>query len=190
MATTRRKTMKNALFGSLLIAALALPAVASAPDSGLKVGEITNAFEPHHVSGPDKGTDTCPVCKYGNRPAVQVWVNGDEPENVVAIANELDKKMAASKAEFRAFVVYLTHCNKCVEMTDTLAKKVKGNHVAMTHLPITSEAVKDYKVNTASDVKNTVFVYKNRKVTAKFVNFKADAAGLKALNSAIAKIDN
>jgi len=182
--------MKKARFGTFLVAALALPAFANAPDSGLKVGDLTSAFEPHHVSGPDKGTDTCPVCKYGNRPAVQVWVNGDEPENVIAIANDLDKKMATSNAEFRAFVVYLTHCEKCVEMTSTLASKVKGSKVAMTHLPINSESVKDYKVNTSTDVKNTVFVYKNRKVVAKFVNLKGDAAGLKSLNAAITKIDN
>lgn len=182
--------MKTARFGTILVAALALPVLANAPDSGLKVGELTSAFEPHHVSGPDKGTDTCPVCKYGDRPAVQVWVNGDEPENVVAIAKDLDNKMASSKAEFRAFVVYLTHCAKCVEMTGTLANKVKGANVAMTHLPIDSESVKDYKVNTSTDVKNTVFVYKNRRVVAKFVNLKGDAAGLKSLSAAIAKIDN
>ncbi|MBX3114585.1 MAG: hypothetical protein KF824_04815 [Fimbriimonadaceae bacterium] len=182
--------MKKALIGIAAIAALALPVFASAPDSGLKVGEMTSAFEPHHVSGPDKGTDTCPVCKYGNRPAVQVWVNGDAPENVVAIANDLDKKMASSKAEFRAFVVYLTHCEKCVEMSGTIAGKVKGEKVAVTNLPIDSPAVGDYKVNTDTAVKNTVFVYKNRKVVAKFVNLKGDEAGLKALNAAIAKVDN
>lgn len=39
------------------------------------------------------------------------------------------------------------------------------------------EAVTSYKINF---VKNTVFVYKNWKVTHKMVNLKADASGLAA----------
>ncbi|MCS7264915.1 MAG: hypothetical protein NZ805_08800 [Armatimonadetes bacterium] len=31
------------------------------PDTGLKVGDIVPAYNPIHVAGPDKGTDTCPV---------------------------------------------------------------------------------------------------------------------------------
>lgn len=52
-----------------LVAALALlafpllacdePAVIDG-ESGLGVGEKVTPFHPYHVSGPDKGTDTCP----------------------------------------------------------------------------------------------------------------------------------
>jgi hypothetical protein len=31
------------------------------PDTGLKVGDIVPAYNPIHVAGPDKGTNTCPV---------------------------------------------------------------------------------------------------------------------------------
>ncbi len=31
------------------------------PDTGLKVGDEVPAYNPIHVAGPDKGTDTCPV---------------------------------------------------------------------------------------------------------------------------------
>ncbi len=31
------------------------------PLSGLPIGARTEAHHPNHVSGPDKGTDTCPV---------------------------------------------------------------------------------------------------------------------------------
>ncbi|MCS7223706.1 MAG: hypothetical protein NZ959_03955 [Armatimonadetes bacterium] len=31
------------------------------PDTGLKVGDAVPAYNPIHVAGPDKGTDTCPV---------------------------------------------------------------------------------------------------------------------------------
>ncbi|MFA0730777.1 MAG: hypothetical protein LKKZDAJK_001731 [Candidatus Fervidibacter sp.] len=32
-----------------------------APDTGLKVGDSVPAYNPVHVAGPDKGTNTCPV---------------------------------------------------------------------------------------------------------------------------------
>lgn len=31
------------------------------PDTGLKVGDAVPAYNPIHVAGPDKGTNTCPV---------------------------------------------------------------------------------------------------------------------------------
>jgi len=31
------------------------------PDTGLKVGDGVPAYNPIHVAGPDKGTNTCPV---------------------------------------------------------------------------------------------------------------------------------
>lgn len=34
---------------------------AQAPNTGLKVGDGVPAYNPIHVAGPDKGTNTCPV---------------------------------------------------------------------------------------------------------------------------------
>ena len=49
-------------------------------------------------------------------------------------------------------------------------------------------SVKNYKVNTSAEIKNTVFVYKNWKVVDKFVNLKLDDKGSKDLNAAISGI--
>lgn len=183
--------MKRTLLGITALAAMAVPVFALAPaTSGLAVGESVTPFHPMHVSGPDAGTDTCPPCKYGNRPAVQVWANMDDAANLQAIAKNLSGKVASSKNELKAFVINLTHCDKCIDGTKSMAAKSKLDNIAFTYLPSDSEFVKNYKVNTESEVKNTVFVYKNKKVVAKFVNLKADEKGLKELNAAIAKIDN
>lgn len=182
--------MKKIALGILAASILAIPVVANrSVESGLNIGETLSAFHPTHIAGPDKGTDTCPPCKYGNRPAVQVWVNEDSPENVLAIANNLQTKVASSKSEFKAFIINVTCCEACTKNAEALAEKVKGNELGITVLDPTNEAVKLYKVNLDPQVKNTVFVYKNRKVVAKFINLKADKEGLSALNSAIAKID-
>ncbi|MGI8923843.1 MAG: hypothetical protein ACR2HJ_07360 [Fimbriimonadales bacterium] len=50
------------------------------------------------MSGPDKGTKNCPPCTYGNRPAVQVWVNGDDMKIVNSIAKLLHESVEANKA--------------------------------------------------------------------------------------------
>ncbi len=46
----------------LMLTGLALWAQQNqAPDTGLKVGDPVPAYNPIHVAGPDKGTNTCPV---------------------------------------------------------------------------------------------------------------------------------
>ncbi len=39
---------------------MALLAAAFGPNSGLEVGDGVTPFHPHHVTGPNKGTDACP----------------------------------------------------------------------------------------------------------------------------------
>jgi hypothetical protein len=174
------------------VVALMVPALARNVDSGLKVGQKVFAFHPKHVAGPHKGTDACPPCTFGNLPQVQVWVNGDDAENVGAIAKALQAAMDAHKdAKLKTFVIVLTDPAKSeatAKWIEGAAKKVGTPDVAMAYLPTNDEAVKNYQVNTARDVKNTIFVYRDRTVKSKFVNLKADAKGLSELKKAIAGI--
>ena len=45
----------------LLVLLVLLAGAAFADTSGLAVGDKTPAHYPHHVTGPDAGTDICPV---------------------------------------------------------------------------------------------------------------------------------
>jgi protocatechuate 3,4-dioxygenase beta subunit len=166
------------------IAAVAIPAIAFKLDSGLAVGESVTPFHPKHLSGPDKGTDTCPPCKYGSRPAVQIWANGETAENIAAFAKLLSAEVADSKADLKAFIINLAP-NESAEHSATKMATGAPANIGFAMLPSTDQAVKNYKVNTSNDVKNTVFVYRNKKVVAKFVNLKADKAGLGQLVAAI-----
>lgn len=178
------------LSASVLIAVVSVTAFAVAPgvDSGLKIGDFVSAFHPNHVSGPHKGTDTCPPCTYGKLPQVQVWVNGDDTKNVESIAQLLDKRVGAwDKSNLKAFVIFLTDgSNKAgmVKQIDSIASK-SGVKIPMAWIGKDDEAIELYAINTKPDVKNTVMVYKDMQVRAKFVNLKADEKGLKSLNSAI-----
>ena len=181
--------IKKLIGSALLVGAVVLPALAFVPDSGLKVGEMVTPFHPKHVSGPLKGTSDCPPCTYGNRPQVQVWVNGDDEKNITAIAKLLnDATKDMKKSELKTFVIFVTDDAKKAEaMLAQLAEKT-GHEVALAYLAKKNEAVSNYKVNLSPDIKNTVFVYKNRTVQAKYVNLKADEKGLAQLGASVKTI--
>lgn len=180
---------KKHMLAGVVFASLGVTALAAALNSGLGVGENVSPFEPTHVTGPDKGTNTCPVCKYGALPAVQVWVNGDNIKNIVPIAKALNAQVASTK--LKAFVVFLIDPKNADETAKTLAsvaEKNKLDKVALTYLDKNSRSVSTYKVNTSADVKNTVIVYKDRRVTQKFVNLTSNKDGLGDLQAAISHV--
>lgn len=168
--------------------ALVLPAWA-AIESGLKVGEPVTPFHPNHVSGPNKGTQACPPCTYGARPAIQAWINGDDMRNVETIASSLNKAVLTSKHELKAFLIVLTNSDAEIDAVKKMAIETKNSDIGIAYLSAKDHAVQDYKINLASEVKNTIFLYKDKRVVSKFVNFKADKKGLVELDTAIDKID-
>lgn len=159
--------------------------------SGIEKGGSLPAYHPKHLSGVDKNSDTCPVCKYPANPAVQVWINTDDMRNVEALLVDLEKTAKANAdKKLKVFAVFFNPNGKSEDafrkqLQDMVAKN-KIQHVAVTYLDgPKNSAVEKYQINTAADVKNTVFVYKARKVSEKFVNLTADSKGLQTLNGAI-----
>ncbi len=177
----------------LLIAAIATGALAFAiknVNSGLAVGEMVTPFHPKHIAGPDKGTDTCPPCKYGARPAVQAWVHPSEKADVVAaLAKTLSANVNAHKAaDLKGFMIMLTMCQACEGKASKFAEGSKIENLGIATLGVDNAALKAYKVNPSSDVKNTVIVYKDKKVAAKFVNLTDSKEDLAKLEAAIAGV--
>lgn len=180
---------KAAIVGivSLSVAVFALTgAIYGGPKSGLQPGEYAPAFDPHHMSGPDAGTDTCPVCKYGARPAVQVWLSPQSQGDAEKFAAAIDAALVAHKdKDMKGFVVMLTMCDNCVKGAEVVGKQTKTNNVAITRLSTKDQGVSGYKINLDKEVKNTVMVYKDRKISKTFVNLTPDKEGLAQLRAAI-----
>jgi protocatechuate 3,4-dioxygenase beta subunit len=177
--------IRETVIGALALASLAFPALAN---SGLGLGESVTPFHPTHITGPDKGTDTCPPCKYGAIPAVQVWVNGDSMENVSKIAGVLNKN-AVGNSKFKGFVIFVSKSkDTTAKLIQNVATKTGFNAIGMAVIDPGNEAIENYKINLDSEIKNTVFVYKNKKVMAKFVNLEASDKGLSELGDAIAGV--
>jgi protocatechuate 3,4-dioxygenase beta subunit len=185
--------MRNVTF--LALAALATIALAGAVRSGLQPGEMASAFDPHHVTGPEKGTDTCMVCKYPFNPAVVVWVTNDTNANLGPIAKRLESHIAKLNAsrgprdQFKAYFVFVEKSGKApTERLTSLASSNGLKNVSLTWVPSKEPAVKDYKIDLSPATKNTVLVYEKRKVTANFVNLTGDANALAKLDRAIAGV--
>lgn len=182
---------------TLIIAALAgclaVHALAKPPLSGLQKGESVTPFHPKHLAGPLAGTSSCFPCTFQNRPQVQAWITGDTPENVVALAQSLDKAMNTYKGkEFKALIVYVVEKGAEPKTGEAVKAYVKAKglkNVGISVLDRNSEFVNAYKIALNSDVKNTVLVYKDWKVTKNLVNVSnADArAELDAAIAAIAR---
>ena len=94
--------------------------------------------------------------------------------------------LANKERELKAFFIFVNDKGKENETPLTImATKAKAGDVALAYLPTADEAVDAYKVNLAPEVKNTVMLYRNRRVTGKLVNLKMDEAGKAELAKAI-----
>ena len=131
---------------------------------------------------------------YGSRPAVQVWINSDSDADAAALAEALQKEVTANAgAQLKGFVIF---DNPRAEPPSAMASRL--NRIAASQ-PVPSidlaylggpadENVREYQMNTDPAVRNTILLYRDKEVKAKFINLPADAAGLAALDAAIKKI--
>lgn len=167
----------------ILLFLLSLPAASQNLTSGLDIGANCPAFDPQHVSGPDRNTDTCPMCKYGARSqGVIMWVNNSDWKSLepILLRFESESKTRGLR-NFRVFVVYMNPNGlskaDLVKEAQTKAKELKLDKVALTCVisPTDHESAALYKINPDKAVKNTVLVYSKRKVIYKVINLEAAA---------------
>ena len=95
--------------------------------------------------------------------------------------------------EFKAFLVVMNpkrvYEKSLADTARSIARQGKVSKAGVTYLADPKDqSISDYKINTNPLVKNTVFVYRDKAVVAKFVNLAATPAGLIALDKAIAQI--
>ena len=101
--------MKNLSISLAVLGVASLAALAAPLASGLKPGENVTPFHPRHLAGPLAGSTNCFPCTFQNRPQVQVWINGDAPQNVATLGKTLSSAMKTYQGkEYKALVVFLS----------------------------------------------------------------------------------
>ncbi|MEJ7585938.1 MAG: hypothetical protein WKI04_00095 [Ferruginibacter sp.] len=165
------------------------------PASGLELGANCPAFDPLHLSGPDKGKKACPMCKYGFGQGVMIWFNHANLHQMQRFARQLEKEMAQrGEKKFRVFLVYMNPSyqlntkNGQDILQQPLERWGRENGLQKVALltvpsPVDKKTCGEYDINPAA--KNTVLIYKKRTVVAKWVNIAYDNEALHNIMKAI-----
>ena len=159
--------------------------------SGLALGSNCPAFDPLHLSGADSGKKACPMCKYGYGQGIMVWFNHANLDQMSEFAKKLEIEMERrGEKKLRVFLVYMNpfYNQSTKEDEGILGRKIRKwcdeqglKKLAMLWIPspVDEKTAGLYQINP--DAKNTVFVYKQRKILAKWVNIEYDDASLNAI---------
>lgn len=161
----------------LILLILPESANSQALDSGLAIGTDCPAFDPQHVSGPDKGTKACPMCKYGYQQGVMIWVNDNDWVALSYIAKRLETEIEGrGLRKFRAFIMYMNPDSKplpeVMKALSDFSASLKLSRLAVTYIPSPTDEVtaRLFEINPDKKIKNTVLIYKKRKVVGKIIN--------------------
>ena len=156
-------------------------------NSGRNIGEDVFSFMPNHAWGPDKGTKTCPVCKYGWYDGILYFV-GNHP-NWPEIRQWLVFVEKESKKREKYLKVYFIYGND-VDYSkaeregelEKLGRELTLNNVALTFVPSFSVTDSEIYLNNINQtVENTFIIYKRSRIIDKYVNLKPGQENFKLI---------
>jgi protocatechuate 3,4-dioxygenase beta subunit len=154
------------------------PDVISKNNSGRNIGEDVMSFTPYHAWGPDKGSSTCPVCKYGWYHGILFFVgnNPDWPE-IKQWLLFLDSLSIKREKYLKAYFIYgneesYSKLNRETEL-ESLGKELQLKKIALTFVPSFSDRETDVYLNRVNpETKNTIIIYKRSNIVEKYINLK------------------
>jgi len=161
--------------------------------SGLEIGEDNPSFTPFHAWGPDKGTRTCPVCKYGRYHGIIYFV-GNHPdwEDIKKWLTFLEQESIFRSKYLKVYFVYGNEKQydptKRRKELEKIGKELNLENIALTFVPSFDDMDSEVylnKINPSTD--NTFVVYKNRSIIDKFVDLKAEPANFKLVSTILDK---
>ncbi len=161
--------------------------------SGLNIGEDQPSFMPFHAWGPDKGTQTCPVCKYGRYHGIVYFV-GDIP-NWVEIKEwlkYLDDESIKREKYLKAYFVYGNpkNYNKQTRQTELekIGAELRLQKIALTFVPSFTDSESEANLNQINPkAENTLIIYRHRTIVDKYVNLKPTEENFNKISEALNK---
>jgi protocatechuate 3,4-dioxygenase, beta subunit len=156
--------------------------------SGLNIGEDQPSFIPFHAFGPDKGSRTCPVCKYGRYHGIVYFV-GDNPnwDDIKKWLIQLDNESVSREKYLKAYFVYgnLKNYNKQERQIELekIGNKLGLKKIALTFVPSFSDTESEVNLNKINpNIDNTFIIYKHRTIVDKYVNLKPTEQNFKLIS--------
>ena len=150
----------------------------SETNSGKNIGEDVFSFTPFHVWGPDKGTKTCPICKYGWFHGVLYFV-GNHPDwgEIRQWLKFLEAESDKRNEHLKAYFIYgnetdYTEAKRTAEL-EQIGRELRLQKIALTFVPSFSDTESEVYLNRISPkVENTIIIYRRSSVIDKYVNMK------------------
>lgn len=158
-------------------------------ESGLQVGEDQPSFTPFHAFGPDKGTKTCPVCKYGRYQGILYFVgNNSNWEDIKKWLTFLDHESVERNKYLKVYFVYGNDRSFNKEDRQNLLEKtgimLGLKNIALTFVPSFSDKESDVFLNKINpSVENTFIIYRNRNIIDKYINLSPTSENFKLIST-------
>ena len=157
--------------------------------SGKNIGEDIISFTPFHGWGPDKGTKTCPICKYGWYHGILFFV-GNNPnwDEIKQWLSFLEEESIIREKYLKIYFVYGNE-NGFDKQTrigelESLGKELNLEKVALTFVPSFSDKKSEIHLNNINPkVENTFILYKRSNVIDKFINLEPSPDNFKIISN-------
>ncbi|WP_191860647.1 dioxygenase family protein [Hanstruepera ponticola] len=147
-------------------------------NSGKNIGEDIISFTPFHAYGADKGTKTCPICKYGWYHGILYFV-GNNPNwnDVKEWLTFLESESQKRETYLKVYFIYGNDTNydkdKRMQELEKLGTELGLKKVALTFVPSFNDKTSEVYLNKINpNVENTFFIYKRSNIIDKYVNLK------------------
>lgn len=167
--------------------------LSSAVSSGLNIGEDNPSFIPFHAWGPDKGTRTCPVCKYGRYHGIVYFV-GNRPDwdDIKKWLTFLESESNKRSKYLKAYFVYGNEkgydADKRRKELEQIGQQLGLNRIALTYVPSLEDDESEVSLNKINpEAENTFIIYRYRTIVDKYINLKANPDNFKRLADVLEK---
>jgi protocatechuate 3,4-dioxygenase, beta subunit len=161
--------------------------------SGLEIGEDNPSFIPYHAFGPDKGTRTCPVCKYGRFHGIVYFV-GNNPnwQEIKKWLTFLEQESTKRSKYLKAYFVYGNEkgYNKDTRQKEleSIGKELNLKNIALTFVPSMNDVESEVNLNKINpNVANTFVIYRHRTIIDKFIDLPASKENFEAISTVLDK---
>ncbi len=168
----------------------------SQKNSGKNIGEDIISFTPFHAYGADKGTKTCPICKYGWYHGILYFVGNNPNWNEIKDwLTFLDTESRKREEYLKVYFVYgnennYTKNNRIREL-EKIGTELDLKKVALTFVPSFMDKTSEVHLNKIDpNVDNTFFIYKRSNIIDKYVDLKPNQENFERISETLDKSAN
>ena len=159
--------------------------------SGLDIGDNQPSFGPFHAFGPDKGSEACPVCRYGRFQGVLYFV-GTKPawNDIRAWIAFLEQESVRRGKFLKVYFVYGDPRDysreRRIRQLEELGTQLNVKNVALTFVPSFADTETDANLNKIDPlVENTFVIFRQRRVVDKYIDLKPNADSFRLISAAL-----